>query len=164
MLRTATKSLILAIVLTLFASLEVFAQEKSPQEPSTRPTIEFRIASTSPAAGRRPMKLTAQDTTFYVSDSSFLTDEQIVDVRSVSTAEGLVLHVQLTPEGSSRMAKAISSHVGDRGAMIVDSRLLSAPLIVGRVGPNTTFTAFLLLPKDVAREVAASIATRWPKP
>jgi preprotein translocase subunit SecD len=163
MLRTATKSLILTVVLTLFASLEVFAQEKSPQELSTRPTMELRIASTSPAAGRRPMKIPAQDTTFYVSDSSFVSDKQIVDVRSDSTAEGLVLHVQLTPEGSSRMAKATSSHVGERGALIVDSRLLSAPLIVQRVEP-TRFTAFLPLPKDVAREVAATIATRWPQP
>lgn len=70
--------------------------------------------------------------------------------------------LQLTQEGSSRMSEATSGHVGDRIAVMVDSRLVAAPLILQRV-ETTEFTLVLLLPKDVAQEVAATLATRWPR-
>ena len=152
--RTAIKQFILAFGLTLSAALGACA---------SGPMIDWRIASTSPATGWEPMTLAAEDTTYYVSDSSILSDADIAGVQSKIIAKGLLLDIQLTPEGSSRFEKGTSSHIDDRVAIIVDSRFINAPIIKT---PITTdkITVPLLLSGEASKEVAAALAARWPKP
>lgn len=152
--RTATNSLTLALALTLSAGLAACSHE---------PTIGFRLASTSPATGRQPMKLAAGDTTFYVSDSSVLSDEDIVSVRRLPSPDKLLLDVQLTPEGSARLKNATSSHIGERLALVIDSRLLSAPLIKTAVGGEKLMVGAVNLPKELVTEAASTVEARWPQ-
>lgn len=162
MSRTIIDALLLALVLTVSAGSPAFAQKATASGDSTGRLIEFRIAGTSPATGRQPMKLPDTDSTVYVADSSFLSDADIVDVRSSQSGERLVLQIELTPDGSSQLASATSSHIGEPLAVLVGSRLITAPVIrtpIGRHGGVIT----LAVPKEAASEVAATIGKRWPE-
>lgn len=150
--KTAIKPFVLPFVLALAAGLGACASE---------PTIAFRIASTSPTADRHPMKLVAQDSTFYVADSIVISDNELADVRVARSDPFLVLRIQLTGEGQSRLGAATSSHIGERLALVIDSRLLAAPLIVEGVA-GRDLTAGFKAPKDVEDEIAAIVEKRWP--
>ncbi|HET7551319.1 MAG TPA: hypothetical protein VFK04_08510 [Gemmatimonadaceae bacterium] len=151
--KTAIKPFVLPFVLVLAAWLGACSSE---------PMIDWRIASTSPAKGWEPMKLAAADTTYYVSDSSILSDADITDVQSKIIDKGLLLDIHLTPEGKSRFEKGTSSHIDDRVAIIMNSRFINAPIIKT---PMTTDKITMLVPLSEAdsKEMAAALTARWPK-
>ena len=105
MRRTVIRPFIVVLALALSAGLGGCARE---------PTIAFRLASTSPTEGRNPMTLLAQDSTFYVSDSSVLSDNELAEVRVIRAEPRMGLRIKLTAEGQSRLAAATASHVGER--------------------------------------------------
>ncbi|HEU4642416.1 MAG TPA: hypothetical protein VFS44_08175 [Gemmatimonadaceae bacterium] len=163
MSRSTITSLILAIALTFVVGTEAFAQDSSAQEPAAAPLIEFRIASTSPGPGRHRMKITKPESkTVYVPDSSFITDTDIAHVQSYPAPDGLELVVQMTPEGSERFWKVLSSHIHAVLAIMVDSRLAGAPIILSPVSGNRLPIA-VFLPRPAARDLAAKVAARWPE-
>lgn len=152
MRRTVIRPFMVVLALALSAGLGAC---------TSKPVIDWRIASTSPAAGWEPMTLAANDTTYYVSDSSILSDADIAGVQSKIVDTGLLLDIQLTPEGSSQFEKATASHIDDRVAVIVDSRFINAPIIKTPM-PTEKITMLLPLSADASKEVAAALAARWP--
>lgn len=153
--KRALERFVLALVLALPVALGACTSDE--------PTIDWRIASTSPTAGWKPMTLAAGDSTFYVSDSSIISDADIAELTSSKTDNGLLLAIQLTPEGASRLEQATSSHINDRLAVIVASRFVNAPVIASPVGSGGQLTVALPLSGEASKEVAAALGARWPK-
>ena len=103
----------------------------------------------------------------FVAATSFLSEADIETVSGIDiTSSGLTLSVVFTPEGSSRLWRATSASIDGRIAILLDSRLLSAPLVASAVGdlPDRTHWVGFQLPLPVAHQTAARIRARWPGP
>ncbi len=74
--------------------------------------------------------------TLYVLDSrDILTGEYLTDARPVQDAmEGTVVSFQLNAEGGRRFRTETGRHIGDYMAIVLDERVMTAPVIQGAIG------------------------------
>jgi preprotein translocase subunit SecD len=145
------------------------------QPDSTGPRIEMRHTRESAAPGFVYLKFAYPETAaqthpmagLFVAEDSFWSEADIEAVGGIDiTSNGLTLSLVLTPEGSSRLWRATSASIGGRIAILLDSRLLSAPLVASAIGglPDQVHWVGLQLPLPIAHQTAARIRARWPGP
>jgi preprotein translocase subunit SecD len=80
--------------------------------------------------------------TFYVLDArDILTGENLTDARPVQDAmEGTVVSFQLNAEGGRRFRTETGRHIGDNMAIVLDDRVMTAPVIQGAIGSRGQIT------------------------
>jgi len=98
-----------------------------PRE-TTPVRLEFRAAETEPSEGLVPHTL-ANGETLYLADSVLL-DNRDVARALVAVREGRPeIELFLTEEGTARFARATELRQGRRIGMLVDGKLISAPVV-----------------------------------
>ncbi len=137
------------------------------QQDRSTAVIQLRLAQENPAPGFVYMAAVTQDGGFYVAEQSIVTDEDIEEARAFRRGGGLVIDVRLSPDGAARLSEVTSGHIGGRLAVVLASRLISAPVIFSTVGTTShrhlTLGA-LDLPPDLSDEIAAAVSDKWPTP
>jgi preprotein translocase subunit SecD len=80
--------------------------------------------------------------TLYVLESrEILTGENLTDARPVQDAmEGTVVSFQLNAEGGRRFRSETGRHIGDYMAIVLDERVMTAPIIQGAIGSRGQIT------------------------
>jgi len=80
--------------------------------------------------------------TMYVLESrEILTGENLTDARPVQDAmEGTVVSFQLSAEGGRRFRTETGRHIGDYMAIVLDERVMTAPIIQGAIGSRGQIT------------------------
>ena len=125
--------------------------------------IEFRAVRTTPAPGFRLVKLVS-DTAFYLADSTLISDEDIEDARTDTSALNpglLMLEVRLKPSAAARLQDFTQRHVGERLAVLLNGELSGPPprIMDPISGPTLSISG---LPRSKkAEQFAAAIAARW---
>jgi preprotein translocase subunit SecD len=78
----------------------------------------------------------------YVLDArEILTGESLTDARPVQDAmEGTVVSFQLNAEGARRFRSETQRHIGDYMAVVLDDRVMTAPIIQGAIGSRGQIT------------------------
>jgi preprotein translocase subunit SecD len=78
----------------------------------------------------------------YVLDSRpIITGEYLVDARPNSTPiEGTIVEFQLNNEGGRRFKTETGRHIGDNMAIVLDDRVMTAPVIQGSIGTRGQIT------------------------
>jgi len=152
------RSLFVAGQIVVLASSQALAQTPS----STRNLIELRAVNAAPAPGFHPMK-SVNDTVFYVADSALLSDDDIQDATTDTSALNpghLILEVRLKPSAAARVHEFTQHHVGDRLAVLFNGELSGSPPIIRDPisGPALQFEG---PPVDKTGQFAAAIAARW---
>jgi preprotein translocase subunit SecD len=90
--------------------------------------LEFRAADTEPSDGLVAYRLW-NGATFYLADSVLLDNRDVARAR-VRVREGKAeVEMVLTEEGTARLAGATELRLGQRIGMLVDGRLISAPVV-----------------------------------
>ncbi len=147
------RSLSFAVCALLAFTVEIRAQSPS------HPIIELRIARTTPASGYAARQLA--DTTFYVSDSTLVSDPDI-EHADTSWWEGrLVVPIRLTPQAAKRLADATKNHIRDRMAIFLDGEFTAEVIIITAINGPTLQLEGIGPPTPVDR-IAAEISARWP--
>lgn len=99
----------------------------------------------------------------YVSASPIVSDEDVEDIRMEWTDIGLQLVVRFTPDAAFRLVESTKAPSGLQLAVLVDSRLANVVPIHSPMAAGRRVYIGLEVPDDVARELAAKIAERWPQ-
>lgn len=132
------------------------------RQQSTSPVALFslRLAHETQAPGTQRMETAESGEAYFVAEEVVISDEHIETARVVETATGLNVFLRLTDEGVSRLRDSTRSHLGQRLAILVGSRLMKAPVIAAEIRSSDA-TLGLTLSPDEARSVRAAIATRF---
>ena len=99
--------------------------------------FELRIAETQAKSGLQEMTLYQSGEKFYVGDSIFLSNKHIRATDIVEWQSRPQIKVELTPEGTKIFFEFTSNHVGRSAAMLIDSKLISAPRINAPIPSGT---------------------------
>jgi preprotein translocase subunit SecD len=95
-----------------------------------------------------------------------VSNKDIARVEAVKTriGTGLILQVWLTRSGAARIKEATGRHVGDSLAVLIDSAVVSVPLIQQAIGgdPNQPTDIGVPLQPEEAQQLAASVSKTWP--
>ena len=129
-------------------------------------TIELRLAKGAPAPGFVPATVHGQSGTVYLDPEAALSNTHIARVEAVKTriGAGLILQVWLTKAGAQRIADVTARHIGDSLAVLIDSVVVSVPIIQERMNPGTRRPSDIgvpLEPKETS-QLARAISKTWP--
>lgn len=119
--------------------------------------VAFRLASREPLPGWEEVTLVDGDELWYLAPEVLL-DQSLFAVATALPGEGdtWVVDVSMTAAGRERLAELTTAHVGERLGMVVDGRLVTAPVIRA---PLTEGRALLVgnFDAEEARRIAAGV-------
>ena len=95
--------------------------------------FELRLAQTEPDSTLQKMVFYNTDKTFFVHDSVYLTNKEIVSTDIIDWQTQPKVHVRLNEAGRKNFAEFTKNYVGKNAAMIVDNKLMSAPRIQAQI-------------------------------
>jgi preprotein translocase subunit SecD len=78
--------------------------------------------------------------------------------------KGLVLAVWFTKVGARELAAMTGRHIGDTLAVLINSVVVSAPVIQETMGGDTKLPTHIGVPLDpaAARQLALAVSKTWP--
>ncbi|GIW51504.1 MAG: hypothetical protein KatS3mg081_0859 [Gemmatimonadales bacterium] len=100
----------------------------------------------------------------YVADGNLVSDRDIQHVQYYLRDYGLVLDIHFSPEGAARLSEVTRQNVGKRLAIIIESELVTAPVISGPLKTDRIQLALPQadLPQGSADRIVRAIRGRWP--
>ena len=129
-------------------------------------SLELRLAESAPAPGLLPAAVYGQPDTLYLHPHPRLSDSHIARVEAAKTMgdKGLVLAVWFTKAGARQLADMTGQHIGDTLAVLINSVVVSAPVIQETMGGDTKLPSHIGVPLDpaAARQLALAVSKTWP--
>jgi len=120
----------LAVSLICLAALFSCSGNK-PHHESLR--FELRLAQSNPDSTLKEMVFYNSDKKFFIHDSVFLTNSDIVAAEVIDWETQPKVKVILTEEGKEKFAEFTGNHVGENAAILVNDKLISAPRINAQI-------------------------------
>ena len=120
--------------------------------------MEIRLARDEPEAGFFLAYISGTREKVYVRTVVELTEKDIKAAKVVRTHRGAAVGVKLTWSAARRLASLTDQHTGYRLAIIVDGRVVSAPLIKGKTGRLMIIAGSFT--QDEAKALAAALDGR----
>lgn len=129
--------------------------------------IELRIAEDRPAPGRTQMSVPGAAHPVYVVRSVLASDDDLEEANAIIVDGTLTLDLELTDTASERLFTVTAEMIGRRIALLIDSKMISAPVIRAPIGGSQSRRIQVAvsvddLPHNVPSEVVASVTNRWP--
>jgi preprotein translocase subunit SecD len=155
------RSLFVVPQIVLLASFQPLAQ--TPAHAGN--LIELRAVNSALVPGFHAVK-SVGDTVFYVADCALLTDSDIQDATTDTSAlnpGSLILRVRLTPSAAARLHEFTEHHIGDRLALLLNGRLSGTPPVI-RDPISGQALQLEGIPVDKTGQFAAAVAARWHSP
>jgi preprotein translocase subunit SecD len=113
-----------------------------------------------------PSVVYGQPDTLYLHPVPRLSESDIARVEAAKTMgeKGLVLAVWFTKAGARQLADMTGNHIGDTLAVLINSVVVSAPVIQETMGGDTKLPSHIGVPLDpgTARQLALAISKTWP--
>jgi preprotein translocase subunit SecD len=113
-----------------------------------------------------PARVYRQPDTLFLQPEAGLSNSDIARVEAVKAmgGKGLVLEVWFTKAGARRLADVTGQHIGDTLAVLINSVVVSAPVIQETMGGNTSLPSHIGVPLDPAdaRQLALAVSKTWP--
>jgi len=137
----------------------LICSEAVAQRQASKGRLEFRAARTTPAVGY-PVAKSLHGTSFYLSDTALLSDDDFESAKTdTSASNGVVLDVRLEPRAAARLQEFSQHHVGEYLAILFNGTLLGTP---PRIMDPLSQPAIILtgLPLADAQRLAAAVAAR----
>ena len=95
--------------------------------------FELRLAQTEPDSSLTEMVFYNSKMSFFIHDSVYLTNNDIVSAEVIDRNSQPKVQVILNEEGKEKFAKFTRRYVGQIAAMIVNDKLMSAPRINAQI-------------------------------
>ena len=122
-------------------------------------SFELRFAKTDPDSNFKEMNLYNSDLKFFVHDSVFLTNNDILSAEVIEWQKRPNVRVFLNEKGRKKFADFTLKYVGKNAAMIVDNKLVSAPRINAQVTKGILIIAGFFNQED-AKKIAEGISPK----
>jgi preprotein translocase subunit SecD len=151
-----TRTLLASVGYICFVSVS----QAAAQTPIRHALIELRPARVTPSAGYSVVK-SASDTTFYLTDTALISDDDIAGARTDSSARnGLFVEFRLRTAAAARVQQFTRHHLGERLALLLSGELNGTPARIADEIPGTVVSV-VRLPTGNAHRFAAAVAARW---
>jgi preprotein translocase subunit SecD len=129
-------------------------------------SLELRLAEGAPAPDLVPAAVYGQAATVYLHPEAQISNSHIARVEAVKTRleKGLILEVWLTKAGAKRIAEVTGQHIGDSLAVLINSVVVSVPIIQDTLGGDTKLPNSIGVPLEAeeAGQLAAAVSKTWP--
>lgn len=103
--------------------------------------VNFHMAGTTPVKGYDKVSLEGDGGTLYVAPRPAWTGKEVVSARTTDSRDGSVMELTLSAEATERLASQRKQQSGDRVAVYVDGKLMSAGTLgAGSTGGRVTIT------------------------
>ena len=141
-----------AVVSVLPLDLESVGLAQGPQA-----QLEIRLAEAMPAAGLTAATVDGTGQAIYLETSALVTSSDVTQARVLDAGGGrFSVDVTLSDKASQRMSRATSAHVGKPVAILLDGRVLAAPVVRSPIGRSALLTG------NFTRAQAEAIVNRLP--
>jgi preprotein translocase subunit SecD len=124
------------IALAAVVGLVGVAVAAEPQE-KPRAKVEFRRAESKPTDGLTAAKIVGTDQKIYLHPKAELTEK---DVAGAALNVGPTIEITLTEAGAKKMEKLSGGHIDKPLAILVDGKVISAPVVRAKLGGNVAIT------------------------
>ena len=112
---------------------------ETPDKPDGN--IEFRRAENQPAEGLIEAVVAGSDKKVYLYDTAEAGNKDIADIRVVRDERGEpAIGITFTKKGAEKMARVTQQHIGKPIAVMVDGRVLSAPMVRAKLSRKSLIT------------------------
>ena len=129
-------------------------------------SLELRLAESAPAPGLLPAVVYGQTDTLYLHPEPRLSSTHVARVEAAKTmaGKGLVLAVWFTKAGARQLADMTGQHIRDTLAVLINSVVVSAPIIQETMGGDTKLPTHIGVPLAPAEagQLAAAVSKTWP--
>jgi preprotein translocase subunit SecD len=129
-------------------------------------SLELRLAKSAPEPDLVPAVVYGQPDTLYLHPEAQLSNSHIARVEAAKTMgeKGLVLAVWLTKAGARQLADVTGQHIGDTLAVLINSVVVSAPVIQETMGGDTKLPNHIGVPLGPAEagQLAVAVSKTWP--
>ena len=129
-----------SFVLATVGAFSLSANAQETKKPAA--TFEIRLAESEPAEGLKPATVEGSKTKIYLHKEASLTAKDVSGAKSIKDDAGKpAVEIVLTDKGGEKLAKATAGHVGKPLAMIVDGKVIFAPVVRSKIeGPKVLVT------------------------
>jgi preprotein translocase subunit SecD len=130
-------------------------------------SLELRLATKTSAPDLVPAVVYGQPDTLYLHQEPRISNSHVARVEAAKTmaGKGLVLSVWFTKAGAQQLADMTGQHIGDTLAVLINSVVVSAPVIQEIMGGgDTKLPSHIGVPLDpaAARQLALAVSKTWP--
>jgi preprotein translocase subunit SecD len=119
--------------------------------------FELRLAEKEPGEGLTEFSVPESTEKIYVHKEVVVTNEDIAEVRVVRSYAGASYDIQIdfTEEGAQRIGKATEENIGKQLALILDGKVVSAPMIASKISSTGAISGRFT--KEEAEGIAIAI-------
>lgn len=139
----------LIIIVTLYGC-------NSAQKQPDKIKLEFRVAETQPGPGLKEMSMYKTGDRFYVHNKILLTNDDIKSARFTLWQNHPGIELSMTDSGKAKWARITEQNIGKNIGMILDGKLVCAPLVRARIDVGIAIINGLFTEKE-ARRIAAGL-------
>jgi TonB family protein len=119
--------------------------------------LEIRLAEATPSAGLTAATVDGTGQAIYLQTSALVTASDVTQARVMETEGGrFSVDVTLSDEASQRMSRATAAHIGKPVAIMLDGRVVAAPVVRSPIGRSALLTG------NFTRAQAEAIVSRLP--
>ena len=130
----------------------------APQEHADKIKLEFRLAETQPGPGLKEMSMYKTGDKFYVHNRILLTNDDIKSARFTLWQNHPGIELSMTDSGKAKWAGITGQNMGKNIAMILDGKLVCAPLVRARIDVGIAIINGLFTEKE-ARRIASGLSS-----
>ena len=119
-------------------------------------TLEIRRAETTAGEGLKEARISKSDRRIYLHRQPEATNADIADVRVVKDEQGRpALEITFTEEGAQKMKQLSREHLGKPVAIMVNGRVIAAPVLRGEISRRAKITGDFSLAEleQLARQI-----------
>jgi preprotein translocase subunit SecD len=135
-----------------------YTPQRAPEQADTKPRVklEFRRAEREPAEGLTEKTVEGTKKKVYLHKTADATNEDVAEARvAKDDRERPTIEITFTEQGARKMAKLSKEHTGKLLAIVIDGRVVSAPVI--RDPFSAKAVIFGMFTKDEAEKLAKGI-------
>jgi preprotein translocase subunit SecD len=129
-----------AIAVTCLTAVGTRDEESKPAEPAGV-KVEFRRAETKPAEGLTEVMVAGTTKKLYLHKEAIATNKDMAQARVTSDDQRRpAIEVVFTKDGAKKMAKVFEQHKNKPLAIVVDGKVISAPLLRSAISEKALIT------------------------
>ena len=126
-----------AMILFALCSASIFADDGTKE----RPGIAFRLAESERADGLAEAVVPNDGPTVFLHSENVLTDKDVTSVTFGRDENGGVdITIQIEAAAAKRLAAATKAHLGKRLAILLDGKVITAPVVRSEISDQARIT------------------------
>jgi preprotein translocase subunit SecD len=146
-----------AVSLAMVAlGMTAVASEKPDEKPAVK--VEIRRAEKEKADGLTEATVEGTKEKVYLHKTAELTNADIAEAKVEGTDKNLEIRVTLTKAGGEKMRKVTEEHRNKPLAIVIDGKVISAPVVKAVIGENVAITGSFT--KEEAERIAKGIKSK----